>query len=199
MPRRYAPDGTPLFNGKRPEDFTESDVLQFLDDTKTYLSKKEQFIMSDEKTSLPQETEQEAASPFKLDVTVRPIEPKGNLVAFASLKINDCFVIDDFKVLQNSKDNSLFVGMPSKPDKNSTTGYRDTARPITKEFRAELTGAVVAAYHAQVEKLQARAAAVAAPEKQSIPEQLAEGAKQAAKDNAARPAPAKGKAKNAER
>ena len=199
MPRRYAPDGTPLFNGKRPEDFTESDVLQFLDDTKTYLSKKEQFIMSDEKTSLPQETEQAAASPFKLDVTVRPIEPKGNLVAFASLKINDCFVIDDFKVLQNSKDNSLFVGMPSKPDKNSTTGYRDTARPITKEFRAELTGAVVAAYHAQVEKLQARAAAVAAPEKQSIPEQLAEGAKQAAKDNAARPAPAKGKAKNAER
>ena len=199
MPRRYAPDGTPLFNGKRPEDFTESDVLQFLDDTKTYLSKKEQFIMSDEKTSLPQETEQEAASPFKLDVTVRPIEPKGNLVAFASLKINDCFVIDDFKVLQNSKDNSLFVGMPSKPDKNSTTGYRDTARPITKEFRAELTGAVVAAYHAEVERLQARAAAVATPEKQSIPEQLAEGAKQAAKDNAARPAPAKGKAKNAER
>ena len=199
MPRRYAPDGTPLFNGKRPEDFTESDILQFLDDTKTYLSKKEQFIMSDEKTSLPQETEQAAASLFKLDVTVRPIEPKGNLVAFASLKINDCFVIDDFKVLQNSKDNSLFVGMPSKPDKNSTTGYRDTARPITKEFRAELTGAVVAAYHAEVEKLQARATAVAAPEKQSIPEQLAEGAKQAAKDNAARPAPAKGKAKNAER
>ena len=199
MPRRYAPDGTPLFNGKRPEDFTEGDIRQFLDDTKTYLSKKEQFIMSDEKTSLPQETEQEAASPFKLDVTVRPIEPKGNLVAFASLKINDCFVIDDFKVLQNSKDNSLFVGMPSKPDKNSTTGYRDTARPITKEFRAELTGAVVAAYHAEVEKLQARAAAVATPEKQSIPEQLAEGAKQAAKDNAARPAPAKGKAKNAER
>jgi len=198
MPRRYAPDGTPLINGKRPEDFTESDVLQFLDDTKTYLSKKEQFIMSDEKT-LPQEMEQAVASPFKLDVTVRPIEPKGNIVAFASLKINDCFVIDDFKVLQNSKDNSLFVGMPSKPDKNSTTGYRDTARPITKEFRAELTGAVVAAYHAQVEKLQARAVAVAAPEKQSIPEQLAEGAKQAAKDNAARPAPAKGKAKNAER
>ena len=198
MPRRYAPDGTPLFNGKRPEDFTEGDIRQFLDDTKTYLSKKEQFIMSDEKT-LPQEMEQAVASPFKLDVTVRPIEPKGNIVAFASLKINDCFVIDDFKVLQNSKDNSLFVGMPSKPDKNSTTGYRDTARPITKEFRAELTGAVVAAYHAQVEKLQARAVAVAAPEKQSIPEQLAEGAKQAAKDNAARPAPAKGKAKSEER
>ena len=51
-----------------------------------------------------------------------------------------------------------------------------------------------------MERLQARAAAVTAPEKKSIPEQLAEGAKQAAKDNAARPAPAKAsKAKSAER
>jgi len=192
MPRRYAPDGTPLFNGKRPEDFTESDVLQFLNDTKTYLSKKEHLNMSDEKTSLPQETEQEAehaAMPLKLDVTVRPIEPKGNLVAFASIKFNDAFVVEDFKVLQSDK--GLFVGMPSKPDKGSKTGYRDTTKPITKEFRAELTGAVVSAYHAEAQKLQARAAAIAAPEKESIPKQLEKAAKQAAKDNAARPAPEK--------
>lgn len=158
--------------------------------------------MSDKKINpaQEQETAQEAGStalPMKLDVTVRPIEPKGNLVGFASLKINDSFVIDDFKVLQNDK--GIFVGMPSKPDKNSKTGYRDTARPITKEFRAELTEAVVTAYHAEVERLQARAAAVAAPEKQSFKEQLAEGAKQAAKENSSRPAPAKGKTKNAER
>jgi stage V sporulation protein G len=151
--------------------------------------------MNDDKTNIPQETEQ-ATMPMKLDVTVRPIEPKGNLVGFANLKINDSFVIEDFKILQSDK--GFFVGMPSKPDKNSPTGYRDTAKPITKEFRAELTGAVVAAYHTEIEKLKARASAI--PEKQSIPEQLAEGKKQAAKDNAERPAPAKaGKAKNAER
>lgn len=162
--------------------------------------KGEIFNMSNEKTTAGQAPEQEAAPilPIKLEVSVRPIEPKGNLVGFASLKINDSFVIDDFKVLQNDK--GIFVGMPSKPDKNSKTGYRDTARPITKEFRAELTEAVTAAYNAEVEKLQTRAAAVAAPEKKSIPEQLAEGAKQAAKENAARPAPAKAsKTKNAER
>lgn len=155
--------------------------------------------MSNEKTTTGQAPEQEAAPalPMKLDVSARPIEPKGNLVGFASLKINDSFVIDDFKVLQNDK--GIFVGMPSKPDKNSKTGYRETARPITKEFRAELTEAVTAAYHAEVEKLQARAAAIATPEKQSIPKQLAEGAKQAARDNAARPASAKGKAKSEER
>lgn len=158
--------------------------------------------MSDEKTTNGQAPEQEAtpALPMKLDVTARLIEPKGNLVGFASLKINDSFVIDDFRILQGDK--GLFVGMPSKPDKGSKTGYRDTARPITKEFRAELTNAVAAAYHAEVEKLQARAASLSeqGQEKQSIPKQLAEGAKQAARDNAARPASAKdSKAKSAER
>lgn len=156
--------------------------------------------MSDEETTTGQAPEQEAAPvlPMKLDVSVRPIEPKGNLVEFASLKINDSFVIDDFKILQGDK--GLFVGMPSKPDRKSKTGYRDTARPITKGFRAELTGAVTTAYREAVEKLQARAAAVPAAEKQSIQKQLANGEKQAAKDNAARPAPEKGdKIKNAER
>ena len=144
--------------------------------------------MSNEKTTVPQEVGQ-AATPLKLDVTARLIEPKGNLVGFASLKLNDCFVIDDFKILQSDK--GIFVGMPSKPDKTSKTGYRDTSRPITKDFRAELTEAVTAAYHAELEKLQTRAAAIAFPEKQSIPNQLAEGAKQAAQENAAQPAPAK--------
>lgn len=155
--------------------------------------------MNDEKTTSGQAPAQEtAALPMKLDVTARLIEPKGNLVGFASLKINDCFVIDDFRILQGDK--GLFVGMPSRPDKGSRTGYRDTARPITKEFRAELTEAVASAYHAEVEKLQARAASLAGQEKPSIQKQLSQGAKQAVKDSAARPAPAKdSKTQNAER
>jgi DNA-binding cell septation regulator SpoVG len=153
--------------------------------------------MADEKTSIPQESEN-AALPLKLDVTARPIEPKGNLMGFASVKFNDCFVVEDFKILQSDK--GLFVGMPSKPDKSSNTGYRDTAKPITADFRAELTGAVVEAYHAAIEKLQTRAAAVSSPEKESIPKQLEKAAQQAAKDNAARPSPDKqNKSKNAER
>lgn len=159
--------------------------------------------MSEEKAMNGQATEQEAAPtlPMKLDVTARLIDPKGNLVGFASLKINDSFVIDDFRILQGDK--GLFVGMPSKPDKSSRTGYRDTARPITKEFRAELTEAVAMAYHAEVEKLQARAASLSEQgqeEKPSIQKQLSQGAKQAARDNAARPVPAKdSKSKIAER
>jgi len=143
----------------------------------------------------PQEPTKEPAPPLQLEVTARPITPIGNLVGFASVKFNDCFVVEDFKILQNDK--GMFVGMPSKPDKNSTTGYRDTAKPITAEFRAELTGAIVEAYHAAVEKIQAKAASIAPT---SIKQQLAEGAEQAAKDNAARPVPANDiKIKSAER
>ena len=132
------------------------------------------------------------APAMKLDVSVRLIEPKGNLMGFANVTVNDSLRIDDFKVLQGEK--GLFVGMPSKAQvKDGKTNYYETVRPVTKEFRAELTEAVTTAYHAEVEKLQARAAAVSKP---SIMEQLAEGAKEAAKENAARPAPAKtGKAK----
>ena len=60
------------------------------------------------------------APPMKLDVSVRAIEPKGNLLGFANVKFNDCFVVEDFKILQTDK--GLYVGMPSKPDKSSKTG-----------------------------------------------------------------------------
>ena len=201
MPRRYAPDGTPLFYGKKPEQFTPEEIQQFTADTETRLQRKETITVNVDKKENPQETEQ-AAIPLKLDISVRPIDPIKNLVGFANIKINDCFVVEDFKILQSDK--GLFVGMPSKPDKNSRTGYRDMAKPITKEFRSELTEVVISAYHAEVEKLQARAAAIATPpekptEKQSIPKQLAEGKKRAAKENTARPAPAKTSRSKSER
>ena len=115
------------------------------------------------------------------------------------MKINDCFVVEDFKILQNDK--GLFVGMPSKPDKSSKYGYRDTAKPITAEFRKELHGAILEAYQQEVEKLQARAAAIRQTppsEKESIKGQLEAGAKKAAKEKAAR-APKEKPAKAAER
>ena len=188
MPKRYNEHGERLWNGKTVAEFNAEDTESFFAETNALLKEKENLNMSDEKTDIRQDNET-AALPLKLDVTARPIEPKGNLVGFASVKFNDSFVVEDFKILQSDK--GLFVGMPSKPDKGSKTGYRDTAKPITADFRAALTGAVVTAYHAEVEKLQSRAAAIAAPEKESIPKQLAAAAKQAAKDNAARPTPEK--------
>lgn len=197
MPRRYNEHGERLWNGKTAAEFRVADVQAFLNDTEQILNKnKEEPAMSKEPVK-PEPAADTAGLPMKLDVTARPIEPKGNLVGFASLKINDCFVVNDFKILQSEK--GLFVGMPSKPDQSSRTGYRDTAMPITKEFRTQLTKTVTEAYHKEVEKLQARAAAIATPETESIGKQLEAGKEQAAKNKSSRPAPTRGKAKNAER
>lgn len=41
MPRRYGPDGTRLWNGKAPEDFTQADVHRFTAETEAVLQKRE--------------------------------------------------------------------------------------------------------------------------------------------------------------
>ena len=38
MPRRYGPDGTALWNGKAPEEFSEADVYRFMAETEEVLS-----------------------------------------------------------------------------------------------------------------------------------------------------------------
>lgn len=43
------------------------------------------------------------AAPLKLDVSVRVIEPVKNLMGFASVKFNDCFVVENLKIVQGSK------------------------------------------------------------------------------------------------
>ena len=126
------------------------------------------------------------ADAMKLEVTVRPIEPRGKLIGFASVNFGGAITVHDFRVFNG--ENGLFVGVPSVKDSTSRSGYRDTARLIGDDIKNQLNMAARDAYVAEVEKLQARAAAVIAPEKPSIREQLDKAAQEAAKDNAARPA-----------
>ena len=97
-------------------------------------------------------------------------------------------VIDDFKVV-NGK-NGIFLGEPSKPDPTTRTGYRSTARVTNRALQERLSAAAADGYNMAVEKLIARAEAL---RPKPIREQMANAAKEAAKENAARPAPAKGK------
>lgn len=128
---------------------------------------------------------QEAAIP--IEVSVRPIEPQGKLIGFASVNFGGV-VVDDFKVVNGQ--NGIFLGAPSKPDPTSRTGYRSTVRITDRATQERLNAAGVEAYHTAVDKLIARAEAVRpAP----IREQMDKAAKEAARENAARPAPTKGK------
>lgn len=75
------------------------------------------------------------AADMKLDVDVRLIEPRGNLMGFANVTVNDCLRIDDFKVLQGEK--GLFVGMPSKATqgRDGKTAYYEHGAARHEEFR----------------------------------------------------------------
>jgi len=126
-----------------------------------------------------------------MDVTVRPIEPRDNLYGFASVTIGG-IKIDDFKIVTN-KEGEFFVGMPSKKDTTSKTGYRNTVS-VDKDTRADFNAAVIEKYHETVEKAQTRAANLKpVPDKQPerMADQVASAKKQADKHNAELPAKAK--------
>ena len=125
-----------------------------------------------------------------LEVTVRPIEPQGNLYGFASVTIGS-IRIDDFKIVEN-KNGELFVGMPSKPDKTSTTGYRNTVF-VAKEYQYDFNAAVIGAYHEAVEQVQNRAASLRKAPREDpirIAAQMYKASKEAEKHNATHTTPA---------
>jgi DNA-binding cell septation regulator SpoVG len=115
------------------------------------------------------------------DIHARPIEPQGGLLGFASVTVGG-IRIDDFKIVER-KDGELFVGMPSKADPKSETGYRNTAS-IGKDFKADFNTAVIAAYHAARER--------SAKKPPPVKAQRAKAQKQANEHNAKLPAPEKG-------
>ena len=127
---------------------------------------------------------QEAAIP--IEVSVRPIEPQGKLIGFASVNFGGV-VVDDFKVVNGQ--NGVFLGAPSKPDPTSRMGYRSMVQINDRATQERLNAAGVEAYHSAVEKLIARAEAVRpAP----IREQMDKAGKEAAQKNAARSGKGKG-------
>lgn len=106
------------------------------------------------------------AANLKLDVSVRPIAPMDNLLGFANVTINDCFVVEGFRIC--SGENGLYVNMPSQQDKNGN--WRDMCKPITADFRRQLTDAIVEGYGVAIEKLQStlEASRTAAAERPSV-------------------------------
>ena len=118
---------------------------------------------------------------------MRPIEPQGKVLGFASVKIGGV-MMDDFKIVDGK--NGIFLGAPSKPDPGSRTGYRTTARITDRALQERLNEKAVEAYSAAVEKLVARAEAVRpAP----IRQQMEKAARAADKENTARTEPGKKK------
>ncbi len=87
----------------------------------------------------------------KIDVQVRPIAPRGNLVGFASVTIEDSFKIDGFKICSGEK--GMYVNMPSTKDGQGN--WHDVCWPVTAEFRKHLTDELLDAYDDAIVSMQA--------------------------------------------
>lgn len=77
------------------------------------------------------------------DINIRKVKSNTNIKASVSITLNDCFVINNLKVIEGKY--STFVGMPSKKDINNN--YFDIAHPINSETREYIQNYVLNAYY----------------------------------------------------
>ncbi len=117
------------------EDAALAEMKRLLFDAPIAELAESQGISIDEAVALRVEKSIEAA-PVPVEVSVRPIEPQGKLLGFASVKIGGV-VIDDFKVVDGR--NGMFLSPPSKEAPGTRSGYRSTARVLDRGLQSGWT------------------------------------------------------------
>lgn len=75
------------------------------------------------------------------------------LKAFASITLDNCFVIRGLKIIEGAK--GVFVAMPSRKRPDGT--YQDVAHPINNETRDWMEGLIITAYEEELENNEAEA------------------------------------------
>ena len=76
MPRRYGADGTRLWNGKTPEEFTEADAYRFMAETEAVLQKRELLGGRDDAKTIAQQLAEGRAQAARKN-SARPAPAKG--------------------------------------------------------------------------------------------------------------------------
>lgn len=71
----------------------------------------------------------------------------GKLKAFASITLDDCFVVRGLKVIEGNS--GMFVAMPSR--RRPDNSFQDIAHPINNETRDALEAQVLAEYQRELE------------------------------------------------
>ncbi len=75
------------------------------------------------------------------EVNIFPVADK-MLKAYATITIDDCFVVRDLKVIEGRK--GIFVAMPSRRRSDGT--FKDTAHPLDTETRERIQERVLSEY-----------------------------------------------------
>lgn len=75
------------------------------------------------------------------------------LKAFASITLDNCFVIRGLKIIEGAK--GVFVAMPSRKRPDGT--YQDVAHPINNETRDWMEEQIIEAYKKEIENTESEA------------------------------------------
>lgn len=76
------------------------------------------------------------------DVRLRRMQPEGKMRAYASVTLDDEFVVHEMRIIDGPR--GLFVAMPSR--RSADGEFRDIAHPITAEARQYIQTAVLQAF-----------------------------------------------------
>jgi len=68
------------------------------------------------------------------EIKILPVDGDEKLKAYVTIKLDDCFVVRDMKVIKGNT--GYFVAMPAKKMKDGT--YRDLVHPLDKPTRQKL-------------------------------------------------------------
>lgn len=74
----------------------------------------------------------------------------GKIRAFASIVLDDCFIINDLRVIEG-REKQLFISMPARKARNGQ--MRDIAHPLNSETREAIEERVLEEYQAAVRHL----------------------------------------------
>ena len=87
-----------------------------------------------------------------MEITEVRISPSkgGRIRAFASIVIDDCFIINDLRVLEG-REGQLYVSMPTRRSRNGQV--RDIAHPLNSQTRERIETRVLEEFQASVENL----------------------------------------------
>ncbi|NOZ94389.1 MAG: septation protein spoVG [Acidobacteria bacterium] len=87
-----------------------------------------------------------------MEITEVRISPArgGKVRAFASIVLDDCFIINDLRVMEG-REGQLYVTMPSRKTRNGQ--LRDIAHPLNSETRTMVEERVLREFQAAVENL----------------------------------------------
>ena len=116
-----------------------------------------------------------------------PKQEKGSVLAYASVDLGGCFAVNGIKIVEGK--DGPFVAMPSQKGRDGK--YHDICCPTTAEMREAVSAVVMDAYRDVLEQQATLATqAVERLAARSAKPSLRGALKDAARESAARPAPA---------